>query len=138
MSKVNTKEEVVKYSNQPQKKETNNEWFNNLDSINDEVKKIYNSEFLKECIQSLEGLEDNYQNSITVMRERISEIEYIHQIEEEVKMNLSEIDDLHRFIEVVCDTDEDIHDPYNRIDDLIETNNELNEEITKFYENLNH
>lgn len=141
MSNTVIKEEVVKKSNQPQQKEKNIDSLigemNTFEIFKTDVENIFNSDYLKECVESLEGDKYHIECSIGTIKERISEIEYISQLEEEVNNNLTEIDDLHRFIEKVCDTEEDIHEPYNRISDLMEKNDELNEEITEFYENLN-
>jgi len=141
MRKVVTKEELVKNSNQPQQKEKKIDFLLNgiktFEILDSDVENIFNSNYLKKCLQRLECDEYHIEQSIRTIKERISEIEYILQIEEEVRNNLSEIDDLYRFIENVCDTKEDTHDPYNRINDLLDTNEELNEEISEFYENLN-
>lgn len=141
MSKTMKKEEMVKNSNQPQQKEKNIEFLmnemNTFEIIDSDVENIFNSNYLKECLERLEGDEYHIERSIRTIKDRISDIEHISQIEEEIKNNLSEIDDLQRFIENVCDTEEDIHKPYNKISELMEENDELNEEITKFYENLN-
>lgn len=141
MSNTIKKEEMVKNSNQPQQKEKNIEFLMNemktFEIIDSDVENIFNSDYLKECLERLEGDEYHIERSIRTIKERISDIEHISQIEEEIKNNLSEIDDLQKFIENVCDTEEDIHEPYNKISELMEENDELNEEITKFYENLN-
>lgn len=141
MSNTVIKEEVVKKSNQPQQKEKNIDSLigemNTFEIFKTDVENIFNSDYLKECVESLEGDEYHIKRSIETIKERISEIEYISQLEEEVNNNLTEIDDLYRFIEKVCDTEEDIHEPYNRINDLEDKNDELNDEITEFYKNLN-
>jgi hypothetical protein len=141
MSKVITNEELVKNSNQSQKKEMNIDFLmreiKTFEILDSDVENIYNTNYLNECLERLEC--DNYhiEQSINTIKERISDIEYISQIEEVIKNNLSEIDDLYRFIENVCDTEEDEEEPLCRIDDLLEQNEELNNEITEFYENLN-
>ncbi len=141
MSNTVIKEELVNNSKQPQQKEKNIEFLmnemNTFEIIDSDVENIFNSNYLKECLERLEGDEYHIERSIRTIKDRISDIEHISQIEEEIKNNLSEIDDLQRFIENVCDTEEDIHKPYNKISELMEENDELNEEITKFYENLN-
>ena len=141
MSKVITKEEVVNNSNQPQQKEKKIDFLLNgiktFEILDSDVENIFNSNYLKKCLEILECDEYHIEQSIRTIKERISDIEHISQIEEVVKNNLSEIDDLYRFIENVCDTEEDTVEPYCRIDDLLEQNEELNNEITEFYENLN-
>jgi hypothetical protein len=140
MGKVIKKEKMVNNSNQPQQKEKN------IDFMMNEIKtfeilysdvEIFNSKYLKKCLEKLECDEYHIERSIRTIKERISDLEHISQIEEEVRNNLSEIDDLYRFIENVCDTEEDTHEPYNRINDLMYTNEELNEEISEFYIDLN-
>lgn len=141
MSNTVIKEELVNNSKQPQQTEKNIDSLigemKTFEIFNTDVENIFNSNYLKECVESLESDEYHIKCSIQTIKERIGEIEYISQLEEEVNNNLTEIDDLERFIEKVCDTDEDIQEPYNRINDLMDKNDELNEEITEFYENLN-
>lgn len=141
MSKVITKEEMVNNSIQPQQTEKNIDLLMNgiktFEILDSDIESIFNSNYLKKCLERLECDKYHIEQSIRTMKERISEIEYILQIEEEVRNNLSEIDDLYRFIENVCDTEEDKEEPLCRIDDLLEQNEELNEEISEFYQNLN-
>jgi DNA repair exonuclease SbcCD ATPase subunit len=141
MSKTMKKEEMVKNSNQPQQKEKNIEFLmnemNTFEIIDSDVENIFNSNYLKECLERLEGDEYHIERSIRTIKDRISDIEHISQIEEEIKNNLSEIDDLYRFIDKVCDNDEDKEEPLSKIEELLEQNEELNDEITGFYENLN-
>jgi len=147
MGKVIKKEKMVNNSNQPQQKEKN------IDFMMNEIKtfeilysdvEIFNSKYLKKCLEKLECDEYHIERSIRTIKERISDLEHISQIEEEIKQieeeiknNLSEIDDLQRFIENVCDTEEDTHEPHDRINDLMDRNEELNEEISEFYIDLN-
>jgi len=135
------KEEVVKKSNQPQQKGTEIEFLlskiKTFEILDSDVENIFNSVYLKECLERLECDEYHIQQSIRTIKERISDIEHIYQIEEIVKNNLSEIDDLNRFIENVCDTEEDEGEPLSKIEELLEENEQLNDEITEFYENLN-
>ena len=141
MSTTVIKEELVKNSNQPQQKEKNIDSLigemNTFEIFKTDVENIFNSDYLKECVESLEGDEYHIKRSIETIKERISEIEHISQLEEEVNNNLTEIDDLHRFIEKCCDTEEDEEEPLSKIEELLEKNEQLNEEITEFYENLN-
>ena len=141
MSNTVIKEEVVKKSNQPQQKEKNIDSLigemNTFEIFNTDVENIFNSDYLKECVDSLEGDKYHIECSIGTIKERISEIEHISKLEEEVKNNWSEIDDLQRFIVNCCDSDEDREEPLSKVRDLIDNIEELNEEITEFYENLN-
>jgi DNA repair ATPase RecN len=105
--------------------------------LDSDVENIFNSIYLKDCVERLEGDEYHIEQSIRTIKERISDIEHISQIEEVVKNNLYEIDDLYRFIENVCDTEEDEEEPLSKIEELLEVNEQLNDEITEFYENLN-
>lgn len=141
MSNTVIKEELVKNSNQPQQKEKNIDSLigemNTFEIFNTDVENIFNSDYLKECVDSLEGDKYHIECSIGTIKERISEIEHISLLEEEVKNNWSEIDDLQRFIVNCCDSDEDREEPLSKVRDLIDNIEELNEEITEFYENLN-
>ena len=141
MSNTGIKEELVKNSNQPQQKEKNIEYLmskiRTFEILDSDVENIFNSIYLRECLERLEGDEYHIEQCIRTIKERVSDIEHISQIEEVVKNNLSEIDDLYRFIENVCDTEEDEEEPLSKIEELLEENEQLNEEITEFYENLN-
>ena len=141
MSNTVIKEELVKNSNQPQQKEKNIEYLmskiRTFEILDSDVENIFNSIYLRECLERLEGDEYHIEQCIRTIKERISDIEHISQIEEVVKNNLYEIDDLYRFIENVCDTEEDEEEPLSKIEELLEENEQLNEEITEFYENLN-
>ena len=70
------------------------------------------------------------------VKERIGEIKDNDEREEEVKENLKRIEKLEEFIRNVCDSSEDSEEPLSQIEVLLEDNDYLNEEITKFYENL--
>ena len=109
---------------------------NTFEIFDSDVENIFNSDYLKECLERLEGDEYHIERSIRTIKERISDIENISQIEEEIKNNLSEIDDLYRFIDKVCDTDEDKEEPLSKIEELLEENEELNDEISEFYKNV--
>jgi chromosome segregation ATPase len=141
MSNTVIKEEVVKKSNQPQQKEKNIDSLigemNTFEIFKTDVENIFNSNYLKECVESLEGDKYHIECSIGTIKERISEIEHISQLEEEVNNNWSEIEDLQRFIVNCCDSIEDKEEPLSKVRDLIDNIEELNEEITEFYENLN-
>lgn len=141
MSNTVIKEELVKNSNQPKQKEKNIDSLigemNTFEIFKTDVENIFNSDYLKECVDSLEGDKYHIECSIGTIKERISEIEHISQLEEEVKNNWSEIDDLQRFIVNCCDSDEDREEPLSKVRDLIDNIEELNEEITEFYKNLN-
>ena len=135
------KVEMVNNSNQPQQKKEKIDFLMNemktFEITDTDMENIFNSDYLKECLERLEFDEYHIKQSIKSIRDRIKEIGYIKQIEEEIQNNLSEIDDLYRFIDKVCDNDEDKEEPLSKIEELLEQNEELNEEITEFYENLN-
>jgi DNA repair ATPase RecN len=135
------KEEVMTNINESQQKEKNIDSLmseiRTFEILDSDVENIFNSIYLKDCVERLEGDEYHIEQSIRTIKERISDIEHISQIEEVVKNNLYEIDDLYRFIENVCDTEEDEEEPLSKIEELLEVNEQLNDEITEFYENLN-
>jgi len=134
------KEEVMTNINESQQKEKNIDCLlseiKTFEILDSDVENIFNSIYLKDCVERLEGDEYHIEQSIRTIKERINDIEHISQIEEVVKNNLSEIDDLYRFIENVCDTEEDEEEPLSKIEELLEENEQLNDEITEFYENL--
>jgi hypothetical protein len=135
------KEEVLTNINQTQQTDKNIEYLMRelitLEIFDTDVKNIFNLEYLKECLEGLETHEYNIERGIISIKERISEIQDNYDGEDEIKENLKKIEELEYFIENVCDTDEDKEDPISKIEELLEENEELNEEITKFYENLN-
>lgn len=140
MSKTIMKEDVVNNSNQPHK---NQKWIDSLlkeirtlEIYSSDVENIYDKKYLESILEQLETNEEELNVCLMSVKDRIREIKENSERENEVENNLTEIKELEEFIENVCDTEEDIHEPYNKINELMEENDELNEEITKFYENL--
>ena len=140
MSNTIMKEDVVNNSNQPHKNQKNIDGIlkgiKTLEIYDSDVENIYDINYLNSVLERLQNNEEELNFSLMNVKERISEIEENSERENEVKENLKRIEELEEFIRNVCDSSEDSEEPLSQIEVLLEDNDYLNEEITKFYENL--
>lgn len=107
-----------------------------IEIYSSDVENIYDKKYLESVLKRLETNEEELNVCLMSVKDRIREIKDNDERENEVKENLKQIEELEEFIRNVCDSSEDTEEPLSKIEELLEDNNYLNEEITKFYENL--